>query len=95
MPGKKTSLFEKLKTPIGVGSGLITLMGLAFGVGYWKCSIDRRLDAMEETQRHNEEIACLKIEHNRQLIETKAELNSKILLLETEIQYLKAKNYEK
>lgn len=75
--------------------GILALLGLAFRGGYWKCSIDRRLDAMEVEQRHNEEIANLKLEHNRQLMETKAELNREILLLRTEINYLKGKIYGK
>ena len=95
MPTKKSTIIEKLNTPIGVGAGLITLLSLAFAVGYWKCSIDRRLDAMEVVQRHNEEIANLRIEHNRQLMETRAELNKTILQLQNEIQFLKAKNNEK
>lgn len=95
MSVKKPNILEKLNTPIGVGAGLITLLGLAFAGGYWKCSIDRRLDAMEATQRHNEEIASLKIEHNRQLMETRTELNNKILQLQTEMQFLKAKKNDK
>lgn len=95
MPIKKANKSEKISTWLGVVGGIITVLALAFGGGYWKCSIDRRLDAMEEKQRHNEEIANLKIEHNKQLMETRAELNNTILQLQTEIQYLKAKNNDK
>lgn len=95
MPAKKKKTLERIATPIGVVGGIIAILALAFGFGYWKCSIDRRLDAMEEAQRHNEEIASLKIEHNRQLIETRTELNNQILQLQTEIQYLKTTANEK
>ena len=92
MPTKKTSKLEKASNIISVVAGIITALAIAFSGGYWKCKIDRRLDAMEQEQRHNEEIANLKIEHNRQLMETRAELNNTILQLQTEIQFLKAKN---
>lgn len=95
MPAKKTNIIDKIATPIGVVGGVIAILAIAFAGGYWKCSIDRRLDAMEVEQRHNEEIASLKIEHNRQLMETRAELNNQILQLQTEIHYLKANKNDK
>lgn len=92
MSTNKAGKLEKTRSILGAIAAASTLLSIAFGVGYWKCSIDRRLDAMEEKQRHNEEIANIKIEHNRQLMETKEELNKTILQLQTEIHYLKAKN---
>lgn len=92
MPTKKASKLENAATIIGVVAGILTALAVAFSFGYWKCTIDRRLDAMAEEQRHNEEIANLKIEHNRQLMETRTELNNTILQLQTEIHFLKAKN---
>ena len=91
MSAKKNTSLERISAPIGVIAETITILAIAFGLGYWKCSIDRRLEAMEVAQRYNKELAKMKIEHNRQLLETEAELNSKILQLQTEIQFLKAK----
>jgi len=95
MNAKKTSILNKIAAIVGVAGGTIAILALAFWGGYWKCSIDRRLDAMEVEQRHNEEMASLKIEHNRQLMETRAELNNQILQLQNEIQYLKANKNDK
>ena len=87
---KEKSKLSVISDVVGIVIGAIALLGIAFNVGYWKCSIDKHIEAMEVEQRHNVEISNLKLEHNRQLIDSQNSYNNQIMQLKAEIDFLKA-----